>query len=278
VKKYFKLSGKILLYLIIYQFFMYLYSAIIGAVLGFRMAMNNPNVVQQNLVAEQVKQMMIPKMYIPIMLSAITSLGVYYLIYKKRNKSLIEVCNFSKVNFKSVGLAAIIGIAYSLFVRYILFLVSKSSTFAETYNKYGEMMKWITNYDILNILTVVLIAPVVEEVLFRGMIFNELLQNISLVSSIIIQALLFGLYHMNIIQGLYAFVMALFLGILYYRFKSLWVPIIFHSAFNAVGIINSNLFQSIWIFLISIFMLLIGFILLNKDKGVLIENMDSSIN
>ncbi|MCX7904695.1 MAG: CPBP family intramembrane metalloprotease [Caloramator sp.] len=277
MKKYFKLTGKILLFLFIYQFFMFLYSAIMGAVIGFRFAMNNPKNLQSQLVTEHVKQIMLSKMYIPVFLAAITSLIIYYFIYKSKSKNLIKTCNFSKVGFKALALTLISGISFALIVRFILYLMSKNPAFTEILKNYGQHMKLIVNYEILNILVMALIVPITEEILFRGMILNELLDNVSLAPAVIIQALLFGLYHMNLVQGLYAFIMGLILGILYCRFKTIWVPIIFHAAVNAIGIINTDFFQSTWTVIIAILTLVISLILLNKEKDISIKRIDSSI-
>lgn len=58
----------------------------------------------------------------------------------------------------------------------------------------------------------------------------------------LIQAVLFGFYHMNLVQGIYAFVMGFVFGYAVLRLKSLWVSIIMHVVLNAVGLwMNANL-------------------------------------
>ena len=51
----------------------------------------------------------------------------------------------------------------------------------------------------------------------------------------IMQAFLFGLFHANMIQGTYAFVVGLFCGYVCYKGGSLYLSILFHMMFNLWG-------------------------------------------
>ncbi|WP_353892401.1 CPBP family intramembrane glutamic endopeptidase [Proteinivorax hydrogeniformans] len=83
-------------------------------------------------------------------------------------------------------------------------------------------------------------APLFEEIIFRGLIFDELEGKISLKSVIIIQAVVFGVYHMNIAQGVYTTVMGLFLGLSLVWTGSIWAPILIHAGNNIFSIIIGN--------------------------------------
>ena len=48
----------------------------------------------------------------------------------------------------------------------------------------------------------------------------------------VLQAVLFGVYHMNWIQGVYAFVLGMILGFTARYFNSLWAAILLHAAVN----------------------------------------------
>ena len=85
---------------------------------------------------------------------------------------------------------------------------------------------------LIAVLTVVIIAPIGEELIFRGIIFRLLEKNLPVVAAIIIQAVLFGIYHMNIMQGLYVLPLALALGYTAYRTKSVYPCILMHMVNN----------------------------------------------
>lgn len=61
----------------------------------------------------------------------------------------------------------------------------------------------------VQVLVTVVLAPLTEEVLFRGLIRTELRTHMKPRAAALLGALLFGLYHGNISQGIYAFLLAL---------------------------------------------------------------------
>lgn len=86
---------------------------------------------------------------------------------------------------------------------------------------------------ILAFITVVILAPIAEELIFRGIIFQMLTRNhCPIVAAIIIQAVLFGIYHMNIMQSLYVLPLALLLGYTAYKCKSVFPCIFIHIVYN----------------------------------------------
>lgn len=82
----------------------------------------------------------------------------------------------------------------------------------------------------------VVLAPLVEELIYRGLVFSYFKKaGMGFWLANILQALLFGLMHMNWIQGSYAFGLGLLVGCLYRRFETLTAPILFHIIFNFWG-------------------------------------------
>lgn len=88
------------------------------------------------------------------------------------------------------------------------------------------------------ILVVVAIgAPLVEELLFRGVLFEEIKRECSLKTTIFLTALIFGFYHFNIIQSPNTFFMGLVLAYVYYKTKSIKCSIIVHATNNILAMI-----------------------------------------
>lgn len=85
------------------------------------------------------------------------------------------------------------------------------------------------------ILGISIMAPISEELLFRGIIQGELRKALPEWLAVVIQALLFALFHMQPVQVLYVLTPALLLGAAYAWSRSLWVPIIMHIVFNFMG-------------------------------------------
>ncbi|HEX2582521.1 MAG TPA: CPBP family intramembrane glutamic endopeptidase [Chlamydiales bacterium] len=100
-------------------------------------------------------------------------------------------------------------------------------------------------YFSLAIVTVVLMAPLIEETLFRGFLQSFIRKHLGPKQAILITAICFSWFHYAPDQGLgnipilgSLFALALFLGFLYEKQGSLFASIALHSLFNAISILN----------------------------------------
>ena len=78
-------------------------------------------------------------------------------------------------------------------------------------------------------------VPVFEEVLFRGLIFNSLKSHLKIGWCVVVSAIIFGIAHMNVLQGIYACFLGVVLAIAYEKTKTIWAPIIMHVIYNFFG-------------------------------------------
>lgn len=86
-----------------------------------------------------------------------------------------------------------------------------------------------------------IISPLAEEVVFRGIIYNRMKKHMPLAASIVLSALLFGIYHGNMVQALYGFCMGMLIAYTYERFGNFFYAFLFHAAANiAVYTITGN--------------------------------------
>lgn len=88
--------------------------------------------------------------------------------------------------------------------------------------------------------TLAVLAPGAEEVVFRGAILRKLLEIFSHQMhwvAIVISAIIFGAVHMNMAQGVNAFVLGLLLGWMFYRTGSIFPGIVLHWANNTIAYI-----------------------------------------
>lgn len=82
-------------------------------------------------------------------------------------------------------------------------------------------------------LKVALVAPIVEELIFRGLIFNGFRKNYNGFVAVFMSALLFALFHLNPWQFPATFILGLLLGWLMLRTNNIFVAILGHSINNA---------------------------------------------
>lgn len=136
------------------------------------------------------------------------------------------------LTIKTVYLIAA-GYLAQLFVDGVLTLVEPY--FKEQFESYGKMVDSITgvNSSWVLLFAVIFVAPIGEELLFRGLIQHYGLKNFAPVLAIGLQGLIFGLYHGNIIQGIYAWIMGTVLGFVAYRLDSIIYPMVLHISINA---------------------------------------------
>ncbi len=86
----------------------------------------------------------------------------------------------------------------------------------------------------MNLLLVSVLAPVVEEFLFRKVILDRLLP-FGEKPAVVVSALMFGLFHGNLYQVFYAFLVGMVLGLAYVRSGRLGCSILLHILFNFLG-------------------------------------------
>ncbi|MBB6631896.1 CPBP family intramembrane glutamic endopeptidase [Clostridium algidicarnis] len=91
------------------------------------------------------------------------------------------------------------------------------------------------------VLEITLIGPIIEEILFRGIILNGLLKKYSPSKAILFSSLLFSLIHGNLPQMFNALFFGILLGLIYIKTKSLYAVIFTHIIANTLSIILSAL-------------------------------------
>ena len=90
---------------------------------------------------------------------------------------------------------------------------------------------------IFTIFQSVIAAPILEELIFRGIILDGLLKKYSPTKSILISSLIFGLTHLNPSQFVCGLIMGIFTGWVYYRTRSLALAILIHALYNLASIL-----------------------------------------
>ncbi|AOE91301.1 CPBP family intramembrane metalloprotease [Ralstonia solanacearum] len=96
----------------------------------------------------------------------------------------------------------------------------------------GDTMQKIVASGLGSIVLVCLIAPVVEEMLFRGIILRSFLRQYAPGVAIVHSAAVFGLAHLNVYQFVGGFLIGLLLGKLYERTRSLLPGMLVHGFYN----------------------------------------------
>lgn len=75
-------------------------------------------------------------------------------------------------------------------------------------------------------------SPVMEEIIFRWLMYGRIKIMIGRILAPILTSLFFGFYHGNLLQGIYAFIMGMIMIVLYESCQSLLASILFHMGAN----------------------------------------------
>ena len=109
---------------------------------------------------------------------------------------------------------------------------------------YTRMMETsgVTEYSVMWCVSTLILPPLTEEIIFRGLILQYLGRaGARFLVANLIQAVLFGVFHMNFVQGIYTALLGFLLGWLAYRYDSILVPMVLHAIFNLVGTVLVDL-------------------------------------
>jgi membrane protease YdiL (CAAX protease family) len=103
-----------------------------------------------------------------------------------------------------------------------------------------SMFSRMADGSIAAVLAVCVLAPLLEEMLFRGIVLRGFLQRYPRWQAIFMSALFFGAAHMNIYQFVVGFVMGTVLAWLYERTRSLIPCIALHAAYNITTLLLAD--------------------------------------
>jgi len=211
------------------------YSVIYGAVMAVKMVdLGITDVEEQTAyLTEKLTESMSSGnmvLIITIIATAATLLvgALWYRKYKPANDFTLK----SLCNVKFLASMAIMGVAMQLIISSCLGVVFPilPETMTEEYSALIEQL--IGGNIWLSLLATVIMAPLAEEFLFRGVTMGMAKKFMPFMAANILQAVLFGVYHLNWIQGVYAFVLGLVLGFTAEYFHSIWASILLHAFIN----------------------------------------------
>jgi len=111
-----------------------------------------------------------------------------------------------------------------------------------------ELFKDMAQDNLWGLLTLAVAAPILEEILMRGIVLDGMLKNYNPWKAIVWSAVLFGIMHLNPWQFVSAFFIGLVMGYLYWKTKSLLLCIFIHALNNGTAfyLMKANPDASTW--------------------------------
>ena len=176
-------------------------------------------------------------------ISSILTVLILYLVFKLRKKQVKQEWKLNQFKVKNVIFASLVAFSFSFLFALCTYnvsmenslMISKSVVF---YNEVAPLFGTM-----LMVVNLLVIAPIVEEIALRGIVYTRVEKTTNAVTAIIVSSILFGLMHFmagGIVLVIGAALMALVFGYIFYKFKSLWVCIIAHAVANLPDFILYN--------------------------------------
>lgn len=122
--------------------------------------------------------------------------------------------------------------------------------------------EFASNDLIWQITALVLAGPCMEELIFRGLVYKRIKSYTNSMWCVYISAFLFGVYHFNLVQGIYGFALGILLCYVYEKYKTILAPVLLHISANLTALvidylpvstdINNNIYLKILLMLIEV--------------------------
>ena len=127
----------------------------------------------------------------------------------------------------------LIGCTFQIVMNYFMTAVAMlKPDWLQEYQKAMDMSGLGDERLSVPLLIYMVVGPLSEELTFRGLTYGYARRAVSFWAANCIQALLFGIFHMNPLQGIMAFFVGLLLGYIYGHCKNIFVTMAIHLVFN----------------------------------------------
>lgn len=168
------------------------------------------------------------------LVSALLSMVWCGILYKKsdwREEQFDYRKAFCRKNVLAVCGTGVGGcIVLTLFLSFLAMLIPQA------FSAYNMIMENLTDTSMaVTLVYVLLVGPVSEELIFRGAILDRFYLAFPFLLANLLQAALFGIYHMNLIQGIYALCLGFVLGIIRQVTGSILASMLTHILFNSTS-------------------------------------------
>lgn len=254
MKNFFKSIGKAALYFAVYFVVQLVVSYVYGVVWTAQQTaalMAAGEQIDVMALTEQLSAHVMDNLMLITLISNAVTLLVYWIRFAVRKKKFAKEVELKPVEVKRLLPVVIGAMGFNVIVTVVINFFPWPEGWMDAYMTNsasidGSLISWIS---------AVIMAPVVEEILFRGLIYTRLKKGMPTIVAAILASLVFGLVHGTIIWVIYAFVLGMVMTWVFERYQSLAANIIFHLAFNAMGLVFTVIPESaevlVWVLFVA---------------------------
>ncbi|UEQ76573.1 CPBP family intramembrane glutamic endopeptidase [Chryseobacterium arthrosphaerae] len=164
----------------------------------------------------------------------LTAIAFFDFFIVRRTTKMKLNFNFSSVNFYTYLLVFPMMAGMMLISEFITAQIPTSGPFfGEFYDYFVQLMNQLTDDPVTMLIMTVIMASIFEEIIFRGIIQKGLInKGVKPWKAILYASVIFGIVHGNPWQFISAVMLGYVLGLVYYKTKSLLVPMLLHGFNN----------------------------------------------
>ena len=145
-------------------------------------------------------------------------------IYNKTTMSISKIKSFKLV---------MLGLSSGLFISFLV----NAIPLPEYISIDLSIIKDISILELIfRLFGTVILVPIVEEILFRGVLLDQISDKIPSVLAILISSIAFSFFHNDYVQMIYTFIMGMIFAITYLKVKNIFAPIIVHIIYNFTSV------------------------------------------
>ncbi len=204
-------------------------------------------------------------------LTNVIVLCAVFCVKNKKHINFSEQCsNKTSEKIFYIGITLLLAIGFCMFIRLQHVIPGFETSPTTIPNGFtDEMVNWLNHSIVWFSLTCIFI-PICEELLFRGIILNDLTKQYNAKKGIVLSAAIFALCHSS--TAIFVFPAFVIVGYLYYKKKNILYPILYHIVHNSFSFVLGNLVANsqrvvmIKVGIMGILIIFLGIFLLYKDE------------
>lgn len=221
--------GKAVCYLGLFLGWQMLVSTVYSVTIAVELGLADPSAMLGLDPSRYMEEVMAKLMEITLV-SGLLTLGSVVLLFRLRGKSLRRELWLNPAPAKVFFWGAVLAWCLYLLVTLVMGLLPESWL-----ENYGEASAGLEQTGAVAFLSTALVAPVVEEVIFRGLIYTRLQSAMPGWAAVALSAAIFGLCHGELLWFCYAYALGVIFAVVTRMTGSILPGMLMHVMFNSVN-------------------------------------------
>lgn len=203
---------------------------------SFQAAMENPDVMNSEegilQYMDAVTERLLDSSSQLLLIAFFVTMLVLVVFFRARGKRLREEVWAMPVRVTMLWPVVLLGASLAIVTCYMISTIPWPEEMLATYE---ELYAASADETVLTFFVTVMIAPILEEIIFRGLAFTRFCRVMPPAAAVLLSSVIFGAFHGALIWMIYAIIGGVAMTLVYMKYRSLYAAILMHMVFNLVG-------------------------------------------